>query len=94
MFDSRFSKEFLAAKKNMFLRNMVLLLLIVLWSVSSYIQWSVGDRTVSFQIPHENVTTIEMQHGDVFTQEIQINRFIKNLEILTANGGGDRAYSN
>lgn len=77
-----------------FLRNTVLVFLAVLWSVASYLQWAVGDRTTTFQIPHENIMTIEMQQGDVFFQELQINRFIKGLKILTANGGGDRAQIN
>ncbi len=84
-------KEF---KTKEFVRNTALVLFVVLWSVTSYFQWVIENRTVAFQIPQENITAIEMQQGDVFSQEININRFVKDLKILTANGGDDRALSN
>lgn len=92
MHGSKIGKLPSAEATRTFLRNTALVLLAVLWSVASYLQWAVENRTTAFQIPAENVTPIEMQQGDVISQELQINRFIKGLKILTANG--DRALTN
>ena len=92
MHGSKIGKLPSAEATRTFLRNTALVLLAVLWSVASYLQWAVENRTTAFQIPAENVTPIEMQQGDVISQELRINRFIKGLKILTANG--DRALTN
>ena len=94
MCESRKSEQRSVFKTKEFIRNTLLVLLAVLWSVASYFQWAIENRTVAFQTPQENVAAIEIQQGDVFSQEIHINRFLKNLKICTANGGVDRALTN
>ena len=77
-----------------FLRNFIVIQVAVLWSVASYIQWAAGERTADFTIPTENVGAIEIQTGDIFSQKIQINGSLDDLNVMVANGGGDRAQTN
>ena len=80
--------------KKEIIKNAAILLLVIIWCLYSSCAYVYGQRTVNYQIPNDTCNTIEIKQGDVFSQEIRINKYIKELRLFVANGGEDRAETN
>ncbi len=80
--------------RSMFLRNMLILILLISFCSLSLYAYIYRQKTVEYFVPPSNINTIEIVQGDVVKQDIQINKYIKNLQLFVANGGGDRANIN
>lgn len=68
----------------------ILLLLIVLFSISPVLIANYNNYNKNYSIPRGSENAIEIQSGDIISQEVIIKNKIKNLGFLIATGGNER----
>lgn len=75
-------------------KNFIVIAFVIFWCVCSSCFYLEQQKELHYKLVDTECNTIEILQGDIFVQEIKINKYIENLRLSVANGGGNRAETN
>ncbi len=82
------------AKSKSWVKNTIIITFVIFWCVCSSCLYFKQHQELQYKLTDTEYNTTEILQGDIFLQEIRINKYIDNLKLFVANGGGNRAETN